>query len=61
MKNYLNKMDCTFYFLIREKDKTVTLKEEIQETSVKHFVIGWWRLQTSKTILCVPGPVSEVR
>ena len=29
--NILNQMDCTFYFILNEKDKTLTLKEETQK------------------------------
>lgn len=29
--NVLNKMDCTFYFILKEEDKTLVLKEETQK------------------------------
>lgn len=30
IKNSLNQFDCTFYFLINEKDRTIVLKERTQ-------------------------------
>lgn len=56
MKNYLNKMDCTFYFLIREKDKTVTLKEEIQETICEAFCHRLVALADIKNYTMRSGP-----
>ncbi len=29
--NILNQMDCTFYFILKEKDKTLVLKDEAQK------------------------------
>ena len=33
--NVLNRMDCTFYFIIKEEDKTLVLKEETQKRICK--------------------------
>ena len=33
--NVLNKMDCTFYFILKEEDKTLVLKEETQKRICK--------------------------
>ena len=33
--NNLNKMDCTFYFIHKEKDKTLVLKDEAQKGFVR--------------------------
>ena len=33
--NHLNKMDCTFYFILKEEDKTLVLKEETQQRICK--------------------------
>lgn len=33
--NQLNRMDCTFYFILKEEDKTLALKEETQKRICK--------------------------
>lgn len=33
--NQLNRMDCTFYFILKEEDKTLVLKEETQKRICK--------------------------
>ena len=33
--NQLNKMDCTFYFILKEEDKSLVLKEETQQRICK--------------------------
>lgn len=33
--NQLNRMDCTFYFILKEEDKTLVLKEETQQRICK--------------------------
>lgn len=33
--NVLNQMDCTFYFILKEEDKTLVLKEETQKRICK--------------------------
>ena len=33
--NALNQMDCTFYFILKEEDKTLVLKEEAQKRICK--------------------------
>ena len=35
--NALNQMDCTFYFIFNEEDKTVVVKEETQQRICKKF------------------------
>lgn len=35
--NALNQMDCTFYFLMKEKDRTLVLKEEAQKRICKRL------------------------
>lgn len=33
--NILNRMDCTFYFILKEKDKTLSLKQATQQRICK--------------------------
>lgn len=35
ISNMLNRMDCTFYFILKEEDKTLVLKEETQQRICK--------------------------
>lgn len=35
IKNQLNRLDCTFYFILKEEDKTLVLKEETQQRICK--------------------------
>lgn len=35
ISNQLNRMDCTFYFILKEEDKTLVLKEETQQRICK--------------------------
>ena len=35
IKNQLNRWDCTFYFILKEEDKTLVLKEEAQQRICK--------------------------
>ena len=35
IKNQLNRVDCTFYFILKEEDKTLVLKEETQQRICK--------------------------
>ena len=55
--NPLNKMDCTFYFIRKGEDKTVILKEEVQQRICEEFA----SIMGVEFSVCVPVRVSEVQ